>query len=413
MMALTAALLGVPQAVLAGGVDNKQNLSAAYAGGPSRNGAIEGADIAAYNPAGIMQLKNGLTCALDAQFISTNYDHTTGGRDYGNENYPVVPSLFAIYKKDNWAFYGSFTVPGGGGEVEYKEGNIITRQVSNKLTGVGLGREDLLKNQYAYVESYDYGLTAGASYALSDNFSFSAGIRRVITEKKVDIRGYLGSDIIAKFEQDAQGWGGVFGMNYRPNKAFNLALRYETRVNLDWETKIPGDTNAMGRFLLQQNNREDGHSYARDLPAVLGLGMQWAAAPKLTVSPSFTYYFEKDANWGDQNGKVNHNAYDIAIAFAYAFNEKWTATWGYMYTDTGIDPADYGIIEQMSPPLDCHTLSVGGTYRATERLAFKLGLMGSFYVSDTAPADPASGAPETEYSKTNYTAALSMEYRFF
>ena len=36
--------------VLAGGSDNKQNFSAAFAGSLSRNAATEGADVAAYNP---------------------------------------------------------------------------------------------------------------------------------------------------------------------------------------------------------------------------------------------------------------------------------------------------------------------------------------------------------------------------
>lgn len=349
----------LPQTALSGGVDNKQNFSAAYAGGPSRNGALEGADIAAYNPAGLTHLENGLTCALDLQFISINYDHTINGDDYGIENYPIVPSLFAIYKKDKWAFYGSFTVPGGGGEVEYEDGNIITQKVSNLLfaqatsTLPGLGHEDFLQNQYAYVESYDYGLTAGVSYAITDRFSVSAGIRRVMTDKDVDLRGYqaaLGGDIIAKYEQEAEGWGRVFGLNYQYNESLNFALRYETRVNLDWDTTIPSGTNALGRILLTQNNRLDGESYARDLPAVLGLGMQWAVTPKLTLLPSITYYFEKDADWGDQNYAVSHNSYDLALAFAYDINEKWAATCGYMYTSNGVDPSNFGIIEQMSPP---------------------------------------------------------------
>lgn len=427
LIALVTVVFCLPESAMAGGVDNKQNWSASYAGGPSRNGAIEGADIAAYNPAGIMQLKNGLTCAIDTQFISINYDHTIAGTDYSNEESPIVPSFFGIYKKNKWAVYGTFTIPGGGGEVEYDQGNIITQQVSNQLyatavslqtgtaTPVSLGNENFLSSQYAYVESYDYGFTAGIAYALSDQLSFSAGIRRVITEKSVDIRGTnaaVGGEIIAQYEQEAEGWGGAFGLNYRPSDSWNFALRYETRVNLDWDTTIPSGTNTMGEALLTANNRVEGGSYARDLPAVLGLGAQWAATKRLTILPSVTYYFEKDADWGSQNFAVDHNSFDIAVAFAYQINEKWTATCGYMYSENGIEPENYGIIEQMSPPLDCNTFSVGGEYRATDRLTFKLGLMGSFYLSETAAANPDIGAPETEYSKTNYVGAVSVEYRF-
>ncbi|WP_022667950.1 OmpP1/FadL family transporter [Desulfospira joergensenii] len=417
ILALALILGFLPQLALAGGVDNKQNWSAAYASGPSRNAAIDGADIAAYNPAGIVHLPDGLTCEIDAQFININYDHTIDGTDYSVDGWPIVPSLFTIYKKDKWGFYFTFNVPGGGGEVEYEQGNIITQKIANQFGGAAA-----FTNQYAYVESIDYGLTTGFSYAFTDKFSFSAGLRRVNTEKDVDLHGTTvvpaliaanggSSQVVGKYEQEAEGYGGVFGLNYKFNNTINFGLRYETKVSLDWDTTIPGDTSPLGTTLLTANNREDGKSYARDLPAVLGLGMEWKATDKLTVKPSITYYFEESADWGDQNNKIGHDSYDLALSLAYQINETWSVSCGYMYTSNGMDPNEYGIIEQMSPPLDCNTFAVGGKYRYNERLAFTFGAMGSFYESETARA--AGTAPETEYSKTNYTTAVSVEYRFF
>ena len=428
---LAVLMLGlIPQFALAGGIDNKQNWSAAYASGPSRNGVLDGADIAAYNPAGIVHLPDGLTCEVDGQFININYDHTIGGTDYSVDGWPIVPSLFTVYKKDKWGFYFTFTIPGGGGEVEYDQGNIITQKIGNAISAgalwvgppagiaaMGIVPGGSLSNQYAYVESIDYGLTAGISYAFTDKFSLSAGLRRVNTDKDVDIHGTYtdpfatATNIVGKYEQDAEGYGGVFGLNYKLNNDFNFGLRYETKVSLDWDTTVPSDTTAAGAALLAYFNRVDGGSYARDLPAVFGFGMEWKATDKLSVRPSITYYFEDSANWGDQNNKIGHDSYDLALALAYQLNEAWTVSCGYMYTSNGMDPNEYGIIEQMSPPLDCHTIAVGGKYRYSERLAFAFGAMGSFYESETARAE--GTAPETEYSKTNYTTAVSIEYRFF
>lgn len=421
-------LLGlIPQFALAGGIDNKQNWSAAYAAGPSRNAALDGADIAAYNPAGIVHLPDGLTCELDTQIININYDHTIGGADYSADGWPVVPSLFTIYNKDKWGFYFTFTIPGGGGEVEYEQGNTITQRIGNALAAGafaagGIPGGGSLGSQYAYVESIDYGLTAGFSYAFTDKFSLSAGLRRVNTEKEADLHGTynLGGmpiPIIGKYEQEAEGYGGVFGLNYKMNNNLNLGMRYETKISLDWDTTLPADTNAAGAGLLAANNRVQGGSYARDLPAVLGLGIEWKLTEQLKLSPSMTYYFEDSADWGDQNNKIGHDSYDLALRLDYQINQAWSASCGYMYTSNGMDPNNYGIIEQMSPPLDCHTLAVGGKYRYSDRLAFTFGAMGSFYESETANATYlAPGvvyAPETEYSKTNYTTAVSIEYRFF
>lgn len=425
-MVTVVLVLGIiPQFAFAGGVDSKQNWSAAYVSGPSRNAALDGADIAAYNPAGIVHLSEGLTCEMDLQFISINYDHVIGGVDYGVDGFPIVPSMFAVYKKDRFAVYGSFTVPGGGGEVEYEDGNVITQKLGNVLAAGALAAYGVpgggrMTSEYAYVDSVDYGFTTGVSYAFTDRLSLSAGARLVIVEKEVDIHGVYDVGIpiplYGLYDQEGTGFGGVFGLNYRCSDTVNIGLRYETAVNLDWETSFPSGTNALGAALLNANNRFDGVSYPRDLPAVLGLGVEFKVTPQITLKPSFTYYIEKDADWGTQNYAVDDNSYDLALSMSYQLNDQLMLSCGYMYTATGVDPNNYGIIEQMSPPLDCHTFAVGGKYRFNDAMALTFGAMGNFYVDDDARATYlAPGvtlAPAVEYQKTNYAVAVGLEYKF-
>ncbi|MCG8565476.1 MAG: TonB-dependent receptor [Desulfobacterales bacterium] len=408
-------LITMGQAV-AGGVDNKQNFSAAYVGSTSRNAATEGADIAAYNPAGIMQMKNGTYLEIDAQALTLDYDHHIDGKDYGISELAKLPTTFAVHKMDKWAVYGTFTVNGGGGSVEYKEGNNITKGIGQAafLGGFApaLPGGGTFTDEYAFSECYDYTFTTGASYALSDALSVSAGLRYVITDKEVDIQGtYSGQKIIGKYEQDAQGWGGVINLNYRISDTLNFAAKYETIVKLDWYTEIDNASTAIGRGILKANGREHGKEYARDLPAVFATGLEWQVMEQLTLCPSFTYYFEKDADWDTQNEKTDKNSYDIALAVRYKVNDAWTATAGYMYTDVGIKPEDYGIIEKMSPPLDCHTVSLGAAYKMNEKWRFTSGIMGSFYVSDSTKALPPN--PETKYEKEVITYAIGVQYTFF
>ncbi len=69
-------LVGVfSQTALAGGIDNRQNWSARYIATGSRNAATDGVDIAAYNPAGIMQQQEGIGLGLDVHYIFKNYEH--------------------------------------------------------------------------------------------------------------------------------------------------------------------------------------------------------------------------------------------------------------------------------------------------------------------------------------------------
>lgn len=40
----------------------------------------------------------------------------------GEASAPFIPSVFAVYKKDKWAFSGNFAVTGGGGKATFNEG---------------------------------------------------------------------------------------------------------------------------------------------------------------------------------------------------------------------------------------------------------------------------------------------------
>lgn len=405
------------QFAFAGGIDNKQNFSANYIGSASRNAAIDGADIAAYNPAGIMQMENGMYFEMDTQIFSLDYDHNIGGQGFGISENPIVPSFFTIYKKDKWAAFSTFTINGGGGKVEYEQGNIITKMIGNALIQTYGG--GTFSDEFAGVESIYYTLTAGGSYAFNDIFSISAGARYIKTTKEVDIHGTFTiagtpTNIVGKYEQDAKGFGGVFGLNIRPQKNINFALRYETKVELDWDTDIDSASAGIGETILNSKGKFDGQEEARDLPAVFAAGLVWNVTQKLSISPSYTYYFEKDADWDPiQNSKTTKNSYDIAISVGYSFNDKLSATLGYMYTEIGLTPDDYSLTEQMSPPLDCHTIAFGTKYKVNEKITISTGLMGNFYVSESAAAVPAIGSPAVEYEKTNYVLAFNLQYKFF
>ena len=91
--------------------------------------ATDGADVAAYNPAGIMQMENGTHLQIDGQFLFLDYSHNYNDTENDMSGNPIVPSIFAIHKKDKWAAYGTFTIIGGGGLVEYENGNIVTETI--------------------------------------------------------------------------------------------------------------------------------------------------------------------------------------------------------------------------------------------------------------------------------------------
>ena len=414
---LIVLILGTAVPAFGGGIDNKQNFSSAYAGSLSRNAATDGADAAAYNPAGLMQLKNGTYLEVDILPFTFDYDHEFNGETQTASTNLIAPMAFGVHKRDKWAFWGTFTINGGGGETEYENGNIVTKTVENLMNAGAFSPYipsggGALSQPYAYAESYDYTFTAGVSYDLHSMVSVAAGVRYVITDKDVDLHGtYNGSDIMAKYNQEADGFGGVISIDIHPSDKLNIGIRYESEVNLDWDTETDG-SNQLGLILLNAFNREEGQSYARDLPALLALGLEWKILPKLTLKPSFSLYFEKDADWDTQNDAVDGNSFELALAIQYDVNAAWSLTAGYLYIDVDMKPENFGIIEQMNPPLDCHAVAVGAKYRMTEKITLTLGLSGYFYKDATASADLATGRPEVTYAKTLYQGGVGIQYRF-
>jgi len=380
----------------------------ALAGGGSRNAATDGVDIAAYNPAGIMFQEDGIGLGLDVHYIWKNYEHkytdlAAGPVTRDQDEPSIIPGLFATYKSGVWGVFGSITNNGGGGLVKYESGNAITNTIAMGFLPMPL------TNQFIEAESMYITYTAGASYQISPMVSVAAGVRYMDATK--DVEAYsdtaLGA-LYGAYEEEADGWGWVASLNVKPRNDLLLAFRYESEVDLEFETKWKGNTTPMGGGVLNALGKSDGSKSDRNLPAVFGLGVSWDTNDRLNLNTSFTYYLEKRADWDGDEANVD-NSYDIAVSATYSFLDNLRASIGYMYTDVGIDAKDFTLTEQMSPALDAHSFFLGLGYDFSERITFDLGLMTNFYDEDTAP--DAMGNLVT-YEKQNNAVAMGVAFKF-
>ncbi len=402
------------QVALAGGIDNKQNLSARYLATLSRNAAIDGADIAAYNPAGIMQQDNGLRVEADVQLLlkvyENRYTSVLDGHVMKDQDNPsVVPTFFTTYKSDNWGLFGSFTINGGGGDVDYKTGNALTNTIEASLVSTYGAAAGALSNEKIQADSYYLTYTLGGTFRFNEIFSVAAGGRYIDANRDVDAFSNTGGlgNIIAAYEEDADGWGYVLSVNIKPSDNLLLAFRYDSIVELEFDTKHESKTNALGNSILVSLGKVNNTSNDRDLPALLGVGVMFKPLDRLTLEGSFTYYFEKDADWDNKVSNVR-NSWDLGIAATYALTDDFRVSLGYMRTDVGISVNDYSLIEQMSPVLDANSFSLGAGYDINDQAAVEFGAMLNVY--DTG--DDATTTGGVEYSKYNTGLALALIYAF-
>jgi long-chain fatty acid transport protein len=130
-------------------------------------------------------------------------------------------------------------------------------------------------------------------------------------------------------DEDDNGMGFVAGVNAAVTPRMNVALQYQSKVDLNLKTDINRDD--LGLFVDGERNR-------RDLPAVLGLGMGYRLTDALYTEINYSYWFQKDCNWGKDAGgrdiaRMAGDAQSAGITASYRITPKLLASAGATYTD--------------------------------------------------------------------------------
>ena len=112
-LAVTLPGLLMAGAATAGGIINKQNQSADYMRTLNRNAATDYADIASYNPAGIMQMEDGFYGKLDAMYFAKDYSNTVPGYGELSQDEPsIIPGVFHRLQEEEMGRFFRFHDPG-------------------------------------------------------------------------------------------------------------------------------------------------------------------------------------------------------------------------------------------------------------------------------------------------------------
>ena len=202
----------------AGGLLTNTNQHVAFNRMMSREASI-GIDGVYYNPAGVVFMGEGHHLAINWQLayqtrsiendyalFTNNVNNPITPRTFKGEAFaPVIPSFQYAYNKGRWSLQASFALTGGGGKCTFDNGlgsfeKIVaeTAMAACGLAGAvdkvaakygvpavftsdkNFGKEGKYSyNSYMHGRQYYYGLSLGAAYKFSDNFSAFAGVRGV------------------------------------------------------------------------------------------------------------------------------------------------------------------------------------------------------------------------------------------
>ena len=291
---LTAAIAS-SSVSFAGGFLTNTNQNVAFNRMMSREASI-GIDGVYYNPAGVVFLGDGhhlsinwqlayqdRTIKNDYSLFTNNVNNPITPREFNGEAFaPVIPSFQYAYNKGRWSFQGNFALTGGGGKCTFDNGlgsfeRIVAetamaacglaRTVDGALGSV-LGREVSMfgsdqafgaggkysYNSYMHGRQYYFGLSLGAAYKVSDNFSVFGGVRGIYAT--TNYYGYVedikvgnmplymvldptkkdAANIELSCDQSGIGFTPIIGVDFKTGK-WNFSAKYEFKTRMRLKNK--------------------------------------------------------------------------------------------------------------------------------------------------------------------------------
>ena len=420
---LTALFAVLGTSAFGASIDHIQNYTAEYNANMAQQAAISPTTSAYYNPAGIMRLENGtyFTGGVQVAFGKETMKYRTkegDGGDYSADLLAPIPNFALIKKQDDRAFFWTFGGIAGGGDLEYKDGvagikvleDVVPGMTGGKITANDNGSWAEGENMYAQT-------TIGTAWNINNKLSMSVAGRVVYGWRNLDAKLNASLDIPNSIilnrpnipgttslplnaemeaERTAWGFGGQIGLNYAANDTWNFAMRYDTKIKLEFEadTKekivVGGPFNGLG-FSSFFPQYKDGAKYRRDLPAILAVGASQKVTDRWTMYYGANYYFnesakiDKDVVVSDFVSKETkksdleyNNGWEISVGTEYWLNEKWAVLGGVNYAKTGAPKESYSDVEYA---LDSFLVGMGVKYRPDEDTEWVVSTSHYFYES--------------------------------
>ena len=419
----------------AGGLLTNTNQHVAFNRMMSREASI-GIDGVYYNPAGVVFMGEGKHLAINWQLayqtrsiendyplFTNNVNNPITPRTFKGEAFaPVIPSFQYAYNKGKWSLQASFALTGGGGKCTFDNGlgsfeKIVaeTALAACQLAGAvdqvaaqyrvpavftnndKFGKEGKYSyNSYMHGRQYYYGLSVGAAYKFSDNFSAFAGVRGVYAStnyygyvedikvgnmplyKVLDPTKETAANIELSCDQSGVGFTPIIGVDFKTGK-WNFAAKYEFKTRIRLKNKsvnqVPSIGNlpanlrnayiaggvpeqaadailadptikgAMGQLKTQFDTEleqaigeyEDGKKIAGDIPAYLALGVGYSPVNVVRVNVGFHWFDDKHAtSYNNRQEKLKRGTLEYNAGVEVDVNKKITLSTGWQNTNYGL-----------------------------------------------------------------------------
>lgn len=438
LIGITMLILSMP--VSAGGLLTNTNQHPAFLRMISR-GATTDIDGALSNPAGMAFLpQNGFYLSMSIQSCYQTRDIDARCEALGLEKYyegtasaPVIPSLFAAYKKDKWTVSGFFAVTGGGGKASFDDGlPMFDSMVIGGLGAKGIPQNAYSLNSYMKGKQFIYSAQLGLTYQITPTLSVFAGGRMnyftggyegsLRASAALDLPMANGATVptgteLVGIDLDCSqtGWGftPVVGLDFKPGK-WNFGIKYEFKTNLNIENNTHENSLRMlGSAESELEAYKHGVNTPNDIPSMLSVAAAYKFLPVLRASVEYHFYGDKHAGMADNKQKhLTKGTNEWLAGIEWDALKRLTLSCGIQFTDYGLSD-DYQSDTSFS--CDSHTIGLGAKLALSDRCHFNVGYMWTTYKDYTKHSQNYNGTGLTGtniYSRTNKVFGAAIDYRF-
>ena len=420
-------------------------------------GATFDIDAAYSNPAGLAWGHEGWQLSLNFQKPWQNRDIETAIPSYlaypgvydgyngfqqkkfnGKASAPIVPALFASYKKDRWAVSTMIGIVGSGGFVKYDEGipmfnalvmgSIFKQTLTAKMANLTDSKLMVITPDVLSIDSevkgkqYIYGGQVNFTYRINDKLAAAVGLRANYYDgySKAFVKATLptmGNMELTNLELDCvqRGWGfaPIVSLDYHQGP-FTLSTRYEFRTKINTEnetTKLPEGLGDMAASYV------DGAHVRYDMPSLYVAAIGYEFSPKLRASVEYHFFDDKNAKMaGDRQDLLSGGTNEFLAGIEYDINDKLTVSCGGQRTDYGLSD---GYQQNTSFACDSYSFGLGGAWNINDKVRLNISYFKTIY-SDYTKVFGAeqqgymgTGYPGKEiYSRTNDVIGIGLDYRF-
>ena len=396
-------------------------------------------DAAYSNPAGLAWGHEGWQLSLNFQkpwqYRNIEAVTTAGTQKFeGKASAPIVPALFASYKKGNWAFSTMIGIVGSGGYVEYKEGvPMYNMAVSGMLSQLGILPGTYNLDSEMKGKQYIYGGQINITRKINDNFSAAIGIRANYYD------GYYRGHVMANnhpqfgelatlaLDVDQRGWGfaPIVSVDYH-NGPLTIAARYEFRTKIETKNKEnmlnAGLGSTLQNYIAQVNpdalNQiattlggsvaayKDGVKTRYDMPALFVAAVGYEFSKNLRGALEYHFFDDTHAKMADERQKtLEHGTHEILAGIEYDINNKFTVSCGGQRTDYGLSD-EYQ--KDTSFACDSYSVGLGGAWNINDKLRLNVSYFCTLYSDYNKPASYGSEI----YNRTNNVIGVGIDYKF-